>query len=86
MKLINDINTAVNEAEAKNITSDNFKKGQRVKYKGKSFVVEVPDAKKDFVGIVPVGKEGDKEAVDLVAAKEVTLSEHQLLKDFSFKS
>lgn len=86
MDLLNDINTAVNEADAEFDTSDDFKKGQRVKYKGKAFVVEVPDAKKDFVGIVPVGKEGDKEAVDLVASKELTISEHQLLKGFEFKS
>jgi hypothetical protein len=87
MDLLTNINENVkeiNEADAEFETSDDFKKGQRVKYKGKAFVVEVPDAKAGFVGIVPVGKEGDKDAVDLVGAKEVTISEYQILKGFAF--
>ena len=84
MDLITDINKKINESDESD-TSVKFKKGQHVKRGGKEFVVEVPDAKTDFVGIVPVGKEGDEDAVDLVRADELTIKEeYKLLKGFTF--
>ena len=85
MDLLKDIETRIAEEKEDFETSDEFKKGMRVKHKGKARIVEVPDAKAGFVGVVPVGKEGDEEAVDLVPAKELTIAEHQLLKGFSFE-
>lgn len=53
-------------------TKGKFKKGQLVKYKGENVVVVVPDAKADFVGVVPVGQEENMEDVDLVRAHLLT--------------
>lgn len=60
-----------------------FKKGQKVKYKGKIRVVEVPNAKADFVGIVPLGKEGNKDAVDLVREDQLELTEAMATDKFT---
>ena len=86
MDLIKNIERNVHEAEEKENfkTEQKFKKGMRVKHDGKTCIVEVPDAKADFVGIVPLGKEGDESAVKQVHADELTIAEHQLMKGFSF--
>jgi len=84
MDLIKDIEKSIVETKEDFDTSNKFKKGMRVKRDGKAYIVEVPNAKAGFVGVVPVGKEGDEDAVDLVSAKELTIAEHQILKDFSF--
>lgn len=62
-------------------TSMAFKKGQKVKVDGKTMVVEVPNAKADFVGLVPVGQEGNKDAVDLVRASKIEESMHYHTND-----
>jgi hypothetical protein len=71
---------ALNEVD----TSHTFKKGDHVKVDGKKMVVVVPDAKANFIGVVPPGKEDDKDAVDLVRVSKVTLMErHDDVTEFS---
>lgn len=48
--------------------TEQFTKGQKVMYKGKPHTVQVPNAKANFIGIVPVG--GGK--VNLVKTSEVS--------------
>ena len=57
--------------EGKQDTSHMFTKGDKVMYDGHLRVVEVPDAKDDFVGVVHVGNEGNQDAVDLVKAAKL---------------
>lgn len=52
-------------------TSSKFSNGQKVKHNGVDCIVEVPDAKGDLVGIVPVGQAGNKQAVKMVRASEL---------------
>ena len=62
-----------------------FEKGQKVDYDGKKFSVEVPDAQGDFVGIVPVGQEGNEDMVDLVKAHKLKLTEGAKKKELTKK-
>lgn len=73
--LTNHRRSKMNEAKTMQNTNLRFKKGQKVKVDGKMMVVEVPDAKADFVGLVPVGQEGNKDAVDLVRAHKIKVIE-----------
>ena len=52
-------------------TSKKFKKGQKVTFGGDEYIVVVPDAKANLVGIVPIDKENDINSVDLVPAHEL---------------
>lgn len=53
-----------------------FKKGQVVMFKGMKYRIEVPNAKADFVGIIPV--DGGK--VNLVRSNKLKLIEHKIPK------
>lgn len=59
-------------------TGHKFKKGDHVMYKGEKMVVVVPDAKADFVGVVPLGHEDDKEDVDLVRVSKLHVVEERM--------
>jgi len=70
-----DLLKKINESDENSPKDENkskYSKGAKVKWKGKDHIIEVPDAKGDFVGIVPPGKEGDKSAVNLVKQSELT--------------
>lgn len=64
------------EDEDSNFDTPMFNKGQHVEYEGEMYVVVVPDAQANFVGIAPIGQEDDPDAVDLVRADELKSSDN----------
>lgn len=61
------------EEEQAKKESVKFTKGQKVEYNGSHYLVEVPDAKDDFIGIVPLDKAGQEDAVMLVKGNQLNI-------------
>ena len=71
------IHEACGQPHSENEEIASFTKGQTVMYKGEKYIVEVPDAQSNFVGIIPDELAGSSEEKRAIGERLSQASNHE---------